>query len=91
MKCLFCNEDFMQTRAWAKFCSEKCRNDYHNQKKLEKKEEENKAKERERVKLENTIIKCPHCLTDDPSMFEVIYPPSVFFCNVCAKTFNQEI
>lgn len=30
--CEFCHNDFVATRKWSRFCSIKCRNDYHRQK-----------------------------------------------------------
>lgn len=72
--CLNCKELFIPPRPWSKFCCEKCRNCYNNDK---------------RDKEKNNPLKCPHCKTDDRTMFEELYEDH-YLCGVCAKEFNYE-
>lgn len=75
--CEFCHDPFFPARKWARFCSSKCRNNFHNDNKLRGKEDG------------VPVVKCPHCLTDDYRMFEEIRK-GYFLCNVCAKEFRHE-
>ncbi len=85
MTCENCGISFSPSRSWAKFCSDKCRTDFHNNKKAIEREEKRKS--------EIEPIKCPYCKTiqdeDSPRVFEVL-EPSIYFCNVCAKSFQQQ-
>lgn len=72
VECLNCKEPFIPARPWSKFCSEKCRNCYNNDRRDKKKE---------------NVIKCPHCKTDEFNMFEIMWD-NHFLCNVCAKEFD---
>lgn len=74
IKCMSCGDKFKTTRAWSKFCSTKCRNNFHNDKKY-------------MDKGEIPSIKCPNCNTDDHKMFELMWP-NHYLCNVCAKEFE---
>ena len=73
--CLFCSDEFEATRNWMKFCSVKCRNNYHNDSKY---------------RANGTIpsMKCPHCLNDEFKLFEELNK-GYFLCNVCAREFYK--
>ena len=75
-KCKYCGEEFDPIRKWQTFCSEKCRNNYHNDKKYMK---------------EGDIPspKCPHCTNKDVRMMDKIYE-NVYVCTVCSKEFIWE-
>jgi hypothetical protein len=75
-RCLFCNEEFNPSRPWMKFCSPKCRNNYHNDKKYMK-------------EGEMPSPRCPHCTNKDVKMIEKVYE-NVYLCEVCAKEFIWE-
>lgn len=74
--CPICKEEFKSSRSWAKFCSTKCRNIYHTDKKYIE-------------KGEIPGPKCPYCKTDDPKMFELMRAGH-YLCNVCVKEFDHE-
>ena len=75
-KCHFCGEEFKPTKKWQRFCSDKCRNNFHNDNKLRASGDDSVP-----------VIKCPHCKTDEYRMFEVIEKDR-YLCNVCAKEFG---
>lgn len=74
--CLFCREEFDPKRPWSKFCCDKCRNNYHADKRYEEKEKEE--------------FKCPHCTSIAQDMIELLWKKnlvSLYLCNTCAKEF----
>jgi hypothetical protein len=77
IRCGDCGELFLPTRKWQKFCSEKCRNNFHNYSRIEDKISVTKI---------TPTIKCPHCLTEDTKMFEEL-SPAYYLCNVCSREF----
>ena len=78
VKCLFCNEEFIPPRPWAKFCSVKCRNNYHTDIRYAKEGVKNIP-----------VPKCPHCTNKDARLIERIYE-TLYLCHVCAKEFIWE-
>ena len=80
--CLFCNELFVPPRPWSKFCTPKCRNNYHNDARYREKGDESVPK-----------IKCPHCKNEEFSLFDTLNndgKSTFYLCNVCAKEFIWE-
>lgn len=79
IKCKSCGELFIPKRPWQEFCNDKCRNNYHNDKKYGVFHTEQKES-----------IKCPYCKSESdnisPNIIEQISSTS-YLCNVCARTF----
>lgn len=73
-KCENCGENFSSSRAWTRFCSDKCRNSFHNDKKA--------------TQPTILVIKCPNCDTDSSmkDMIELIHGKT-YLCNCCAREF----
>ena len=79
-QCEFCKELFTPKRTWSKFCSEKCRNNFHNDKKL--------------VGTILPIIKCPYCTSTNQDMIELIpnhySKENRYLCSTCSREFVIE-
>lgn len=75
-KCKFCGESFTPKRKWQEFCDDKCRNNFHNDKKL--------------VGTLLPLIRCPHCKEEIQSMLEKLRD-SHYLCNTCSKEFFSHI
>lgn len=89
IKCKSCGELFTPKRAWQEFCNDKCRNNYHNDKKYGM----------YRTEPQRAPIKCPYCKSESdqlsPNIIEVIrersnLAPRQYLCNVCARIFVEE-
>lgn len=78
VKCEFCGDSFEPKRSWGKFCSDKCRNNFHNDKKLIAQGD-----------IPPPVI-CPHC-TGTNQIEKLSYKrDNHYLCNTCAKEFISE-
>lgn len=74
LSCDFCGDSFEATRTWQKFCSDKCRNAFNNEKKSK----------------DIALLKCPHCKNEELNTIELIgtkKEQKYYLCNVCSKEF----
>ena len=72
--CEKCGQSFSSTRNWARFCSDSCRNAFHNEKKAQTDAPKGP--------------KCIYCGNDDPRLQEKVSASSIL-CVVCAKEFKS--
>lgn len=89
--CLFCKEPFSPKKSWQKFCTDKCRDNYNNDRKIIKEVLKLNLPKKEKEKLLGsiTLIKCPHCKCEEQDMLE-LQSNGYYFCNNCSKLFLFE-
>lgn len=79
-QCNFCGELFTPSRKWQEFCSDKCRNNYHNDKKYVAP-----------IKCPNCKNDEPNTIEVLRSYKTLEAEYKSYFCNVCAKSFTMQV